>query len=246
MDRIKEIIDDEVVNEENKSYTEAINSVIRKVRCVNNERLVYDIEHRDNDLLKKIEGRREKLDEDTQKEWTVDIYLEKLREDRMFQEEFVISVTTQGLYERTQLVWLAKRTKEYSTMEKSKNVWYLSASADLKSRADSKKTPTDCKTFDGEFNGNSFSFLKHTNIDGGAQDNQRADVVKTIELVVTWLQKAETDKTRKVLFILDGAYYIKDVNRAGVTRIEDLQEMIPSSLKTESSSLVAKNSQFKT
>jgi len=170
------------------------------IQCLN------DVERRDKDLIKKINNYMTRnLTLEERSRTSVEIILQLIKNNFAFRALFRKDTSKQCFDEGCQIAWLKNK---YPDIQK------LNADIGGKCFLDGtiyeitgERPPAATKSFDTySASTNTYSTLKYTSENGGAQDNQYNDVKKFVSESVKYLTKFPQAKE---LFeaCLDGAYY---------------------------------------
>ena len=194
----------------------------------NDTEVVAAAERGDKVLIAKIESfRHDKLTDEERVENTVDSILQRIKVDPFTRAQFRKDPTRQTLHEKAQIEWI--QNNQYSDAVKMNAGMNGTCLANKKIHVISTTNPrpTDAtKTFDAFVpSKNMYIVLKHTGCPGGAQDNQYADVKNFIRQEVVYLTE-NVGASESFAAYLDGAYYTPK-------KIKELEDMIPSSLKSK-------------
>jgi hypothetical protein len=147
-------------------------------------------ENKPKDFMKKINNFIERFSFDE----SVEDILTKIKKDKLFAAHFAKDPGRQNLYELTQLEELSKHCEVKKLSNTGRNALYINDS-----KISSIKDRT--KSLDAIINNTYYATLKYTKDDGGSQDNQKADIVLTLE-------EAKTCKENFAV-IVDGTYWQK-------------------------------------
>lgn len=208
------------------SFNEYLENKIQEFIKKNDEEILRSVKKRDKKLIEKIENfRRNKMTNDERLMNTTESILESITTNTMIRAHFRKDPSRQSVHETAQFEWIK--------MHLYKDVIKLNTNINGICIADNKlhiisksnpKPPNASKTLDYYIpSEKKYLILKYTEILGGAQDNQRTDVEKSIKRAIGYLSTNIGAKETFAVYI-DGAYYTPKI-------IKTMKDMIPAILK---------------
>jgi hypothetical protein len=176
---------------------------------LNKKEFIENINKREPKVLSKIKNFYEnKWISSERLETSFEEYLELIKKDKFLQMHFRKDPTKQSIHEKVQIEWIKKFYPDVVKLPTDTNGLYFQ-NGQLK-KIDSKRNNSCSKTIDIEIPSKKiYGILKYSTTAGGAQDNQKDDVVFFIREIVKYLDKFETDYIFHIY--LDGAYYTQNV-----------------------------------
>jgi hypothetical protein len=191
----------------------------------NNEECLLDIENRDKDLITKVENfRNQMMTVDERASLSLEDLLFQIKNNIFLRAAFRKDPTKQSIHEKAQIEWI--KAHKYSDLEKlpSNTGGLCFSNKKIHNITTGKRPAGATKSFDTVSpSRNIYGILKHTGVDGGAQDNQRADVENFINQGVDYLTGTPDAKETFEIY-LDGQYYNEK-------RRSCLNDLIPAALK---------------
>ena len=161
-----------------------------------------DINKKNPELIKKIKNKKDKFNLVR----TVDNILNEAKNNEFIEALLMKDPTTQNFHENTQLEYQNKKGNNIKKLPGSgKKALYLSESELITNQ--SKKPDKGTKSLDF-FNKDKrqYVYAKHTEEDGGSQDNQCKDCKIFIEEADKYCNKYP-NKGEKFILLIDGKYY---------------------------------------
>lgn len=153
------------------------------------------------------DGLREKI-ANWKKKWGFELseleILNKINTDKLFATMFAKDPTRQSIAEKAMLQYL--NTNGISAL---KPKYHIRIDADGSLVMDTRRLDTSSKSVDFVFNTH-YIFAKYTEIEGGAQDNQYNDILRTIDRVKLYCQHRQDIRW---IFLVEGDYYKKRVEK---------------------------------
>jgi len=192
--KIQEIQNFKIILEFNIFYQEQY----REEQKINYQRLIYEIEKKDKNLIEKIE----KFlihNQFLKQKYVINDILSKIQDDELFASHFVISPKKQSFAENLQKKYL----ESYYDTKLEKSKLRFNERAEF---GEFKKNKTTTKTIDFYAPEIQCYFIcKYTEEEGGSQNNQENDVISFIMATLKYFENNDNDEY--FIFILDGNYY---------------------------------------
>ena len=184
-----------------KNFIEIVEEKVRLKRQANIEIVQQDAEKKPKYLLDKINNFIERFSLNE----SVDDILAKIREDKLFAATFAKDPGRQNIYEKCQIEVIRKHCEVQYPLTGNNSLFINDGKiSNIKGKS---------KSLDAIINNSYYATLKYTKDSGGSQDNQRADVVLTLE-------EAKTCK-ESFAVIADGAYWQKHLPELKNTYAKD-------------------------
>jgi hypothetical protein len=176
--------------------------------------LFSSVARRDPKLIERIEKfRNEKMSMYEREKKTVDVILQAIPTDSVYQVVFRKEPQRQSIHEKAQIEWIQRIYPDACKL--NANIGGKCLCNSRLYHISSKRPPDATKTFDIFIpSRNVYGVLKYTSAKGGAQDNQYADVKYFITQSIGYAGPEMFE------FYLDGPYYTN-------SKIEELKSMIP-------------------
>ena len=175
---------------------------------LNKQEFIKNLDLKEKTLINKIKNFYDnKWTDDERSETSLESYIEKIKICPFLQIHFRKDPTKQSIHEKVQIEWIKKSYPDTVKLPSDKDGLYFE-NGQLKT-CKTKRNNNCSKTIDILIpSKNIYGILKYSTTAGGAQDNQKDDVVFFIKNIVLYLN----EKTDYIFyFYLDGAYYTTDI-----------------------------------
>jgi hypothetical protein len=209
-------------------FTEFLQYLSQEKLLDNEREILISVDKRSKDVINKIESfRNDKLTENERSSISVEDIVESIKTNPLVRAMFRKDTTRQNTHEDAQIEWI--KMYKYPDAEKMKTGtggMYISNNKLHKVVGRGERPSDATKTLDMIAPLQKvYGILKHTSQEGGAQDNQYADVKHFVNQIVGYL--SENLNIEEVFeFYLDGEYYNEK-------RRKELLSMIPEDLSSK-------------
>ena len=199
-----------------QTYSEYLEEYRKKLIETNNRNVIKDAENKDHNLIQKIKNfRNNKLLCEERDNLSVDLILQKIKDDVFYRSIFRKEPSRQSIHEKTQYDYIKKYL--YGDVVKLKDNTYITKTTIQNNII---RSSDSSKTFDVYIPSKKcYGILKYIELNGGAQDNQYKDVVIFLENIISYLNN-NSEQIFSFSFFLDGKFFTEE-------KFEKLNMLIP-------------------